>query len=217
MLIDPLGLNTPLGGFNGGLVVDPAMNILQELIIRDELVGPIIDVLTQFGLSVWLYQGTHWYVLDHNGPHVEHESAVCAFGPREVDSFEPLRGDIIKIVGVSDNPTTIANATAELVTQFGRDVSATSSQTYYIDVTHQDANKGHVVGFLAKLFTLDPKEIVTIGDMGNDVLMFEKSGESIAMGNASNEVKGRATHVSRSNDDDGFAFALNHFVLGDAS
>ena len=71
----------------------------------------------------------------------------------------------------------------------GDTVSAARSQPYYLDVTHPQANKGVVVETLSKMLSIPPDEIATIGDMPNDVLMFRKSGFSIAMGNASDEVK----------------------------
>ncbi len=213
MLIDPLHLATPLAGFNGGLMVKPDMSIMQELVIRDDVVGPLIEMLTSHGLSVWVYQGVEWYVLDLDGPHVAHESDVCQFGPKELKTFEGIRGDVVKVVGVSDDPALIAMATIAVNETFAADVSATSSQTYYLDVTHQDANKGRVVEFLAATYDLEPAAIATIGDMSNDILMFEKAGLSIAMGNASDEVKSRATLTTSSNNDNGFANALEHFIL----
>jgi Cof subfamily protein (haloacid dehalogenase superfamily) len=213
MLIEPLDLTTPLGGFNGGLMTDRSLKILQELTIRDDIVGPIIELLRSHSLSVWVYQGTDWFVLDLDGPHVAHESDVCQFRPSELKSFDGVRGDIIKIVGVSDDQTVIANAIAALNENFASEVSATSSQTYYIDVTHHDANKGNVVEFLARTYGLDRSQIATVGDMANDVLMFEKSGLSVAMGNASADVKSQATYSTESNNDNGFALAVEKYIL----
>ena len=56
-------------------------------------------------------------------------------------------------------------------------------------------------------------QIVTFGDMPNDVLMFSKSGFSIAMGNSSDEVKAQASAVTDSNEQEGFANAVRKFVL----
>jgi Cof subfamily protein (haloacid dehalogenase superfamily) len=214
MLIEPLDLTTPLAAFNGGLIVNRELATLKELAVRDEIVGPIIKILSAQGLSVWVYQGTDWFVLDLNGLHVAHESDVCQFGPSKLENFDQVRGDIIKVVGVSDNPEVVATATTSLNEQFAHDVSATSSQTYYIDVTHRDANKGSVVDYLARTLSIETSEIATIGDMSNDVLMFARSGMSIAMGNASDEVKGSATHVTKSNEDEGFSHAIEHFLFG---
>ena len=97
---------------------------------------------------------------------------------------------------------------------FGRDASASRSQTYFLDLTHPEANKGAVVTTLSKLLGIPPTKIATIGDMPNDVLMFSKSGLSIAMGNASPQVQRSAHHVTASNREDGFAVAVERFVVG---
>jgi hydroxymethylpyrimidine pyrophosphatase-like HAD family hydrolase len=55
-----------------------------------------------------------------------------------------------------------------------------------------------------------------MGDMPNDVLMFRKSGFSIAMGNASDEVKSQARAVTDTNENEGFAKAMEKFILGPA-
>jgi hydroxymethylpyrimidine pyrophosphatase-like HAD family hydrolase len=49
--------------------------------------------------------------------------------------------------------------------------------------------------------------------MPNDVLMFAHSGLSIAMGNASPEVKRCARRVTTSNSEEGFADAVDKFIL----
>jgi Cof subfamily protein (haloacid dehalogenase superfamily) len=217
MLIDPLDLTTPLAGFNGGHVVSRDFVTMQQLTIRDECVQPIIEVLHTHGLSVWVYQGTDWFVLDLEGPHVAREAEVCQFLPTTLDTFDDIRGDVIKIVGVSDEPDAVDAATKTLNAQLSRDVSATTSQSYYLDVTHLDANKGGVVDFLAQTLSIETKRIATIGDMWNDVSMFERSGLSIAMGNAEHDVKARATHTTTSNDDNGFANAIESFILNASS
>ncbi len=97
--------------------------------------------------------------------------------------------------------------------QFGDDVTAAASQPYYLDVTHPHANKGFVARYLARRYQLEPEQIATIGDMPNDILMFAHSGLSIAMGNADPQVKRAARRITKSNEEDGFAYAVEHFVL----
>ena len=91
--------------------------------------------------------------------------------------------------------------------------SASRSQPYYLDVTHLEATKGGVVEFLSRSMNIPEEAIATLGDMPNDVSMFEKSGLSIAMGNASKEVQAQANFVSLSNEEEGFAYAIENFVL----
>jgi len=46
--------------------------------------------------------------------------------------------------------------------------------------------------------------------------MFEKSGISIAMGNSTPDVQSKATYITTSNEDEGFANAIDRFVLSSA-
>ena len=92
-------------------------------------------------------------------------------------------------------------------------MTAATSQPYYLDVTHPDANKGFVAKYLAHGYQLSTDEIATIGDMPNDVLMFAHSGLSIAMGNADPQVQRAARRSTDSNENEGFAKAVERFVL----
>ena len=95
--------------------------------------------------------------------------------------------------------------------------SASCSQPYYLDITNRDANKGAVAEYLSRTLSIPAAEIATIGDGHNDVLMFRKSGLSIAMGNASDTVKAAASVTTASHEDEGFAKAIERFILGDAT
>jgi hypothetical protein len=121
---------------------------------------------------------------------------------------------VLKLVGVSDNYDAVAQAEAELDSLCCISISATRSSNYYIDVTHADANKGEVIATLSEMLHIPRWQIATIGDMETDALMFRVSGVSIAMGNASDHVKAQAKFVTKSNLEDGFAYAMEHFVLG---
>jgi len=68
MFVKPLELTTPLAGFNGGLVTDTDFNTIEEKTIDDNLSAPIVELLGAHGLSVWVYQGADWYVLDGTVP-----------------------------------------------------------------------------------------------------------------------------------------------------
>jgi Cof subfamily protein (haloacid dehalogenase superfamily) len=216
MLVEPLSLQTPIAAFNGGLMVDPELDVLEERTIPDALLPQAVELMERFGLSVWLYRGADWLLRDPDGPHVERESRTVQFEPTVVESFEGTT-NVAKIVGVSDDYDVVAAAESTAHDELGDHVSAARSQPYYLDITHPLANKGAVVEFLARRFSLDAHEIATIGDMPNDVLMFAHSGLSIAMGNAHREVQRAARRVTATNDDDGFAEAVHRYVLNERS
>jgi hydroxymethylpyrimidine pyrophosphatase-like HAD family hydrolase len=165
------------------------------------------------GLYAWIYRGTEWYVTDPHAPHAARESGTVQFPPTVVPSYDGLLDRAVKIVGVSDDYDRVARCEAALHEQFGRHVSASRSQPYYVDVTSPAANKGVVVERLSHQYQIPLEQIATLGDGANDVLMFERSGLSIAMGNATEEVQRQATYVTASNDDEGFAKAVEQFIL----
>ena len=210
MLVEPLALESPIAAFNGGLIVEPDLSVLENRVVPDGLVARAVALLESFELSAWLYRGSDWLVVDADGPHVAHEAQTVQFQPTVVASFDGLESDIAKIVGVSDDHGAVAAAATAAADEFGDRVSSSRSQPYYVDVTHPLANKGAVARLLSE-------EIATIGDMPNDVLMFAHSGLSIAMGNADREVQRAARRVTTSNDDDGFANAVERFILGEGS
>jgi Cof subfamily protein (haloacid dehalogenase superfamily) len=213
MLIEPLELEMPLAAFNGGLLVDPHLAVLEQHEIPRRSVLPIVDLLGSHALDAWLYRGSDWYVRRPSAAHVEREARTVEFAPTVVDSYDQLTDGVAKLVGVSDDPHAIAAAISAAQERFGDHLSVASSQPYYLDVTHPQANKGAVLLDLSARYVIEPGAIATIGDMPNDVLMFAKSGLSIAMGNAESDVKRAASFVTTSNADEGFANAVERFIL----
>jgi len=214
MLIDPLKLTQPLAAFNGGVLIKPDLTtVVDQKFLPAGVPEKVIEAIENHGLDVWLYTDTGWFVRDPNAAHVAREQWTVKFPPTVVKTFAGLLGRVAKIVGVSDDVDRVAKCEKDVQEAGGTHISAARSQPYYLDVTHPQANKGEVVLSISRLLNIPAAEIATIGDMPNDVLMFEKSGVSIAMGNASSEVQASATYVTSSNEEEGFANAIEKFVL----
>ena len=213
MLIEPLHLTTPIAGFNGGVFARPDMSVIEQRVIPDDLTPSVIELLGTHGVDVWVYQGANWFVRDAQGPHVAREAWTVKFDPTPIASFTSVSHGVAKIVGVSDDHDAVQRAVDAARERFGDRVSAARSQPYYADITHPDANKGYVVRYLSRSYEIGFEDIATIGDQPNDVLMFAHVGLSIAMGNASPEVQRAARRVTATNEDEGFAKAVERFIL----
>jgi Cof subfamily protein (haloacid dehalogenase superfamily) len=214
MLIDPLKIDQPLAAFNGGVITKPDLTIIvRQNFLPRSMVEKVIKIILEHKLDVWVYTGRDWYVRDVNAPHVAREQWTVKFAPVVVPNFDGVLENVAKVVGVSDDLEAVQRCEKDTQDACGDQASAARSQPYYLDVTHPKANKGEVVLAMSELLNTPVDQIVTIGDMPNDVLMFRKSGISIAMGNASTEVQKSATYVSASNEQEGFAEAMDKFVL----
>jgi Cof subfamily protein (haloacid dehalogenase superfamily) len=213
MLVEPLGMRVPMAAFNGGIIVLPDLSVVDERTIPADVAPAVIETIQAHGLYVWMYRSTEWYVTDPKAPHAEREARTVQFSPTVVRSYDDYLDRAVKVVGVSDDHDLVARCEADVQQQFGSHVSAARSQPHYLDVTHPTANKGVVIERLSRYFNIPLKQIATLGDQPNDVLMFERSGLSVAMGNASDEVRQRADYVTASYEEEGFAKAIERFVL----
>jgi Cof subfamily protein (haloacid dehalogenase superfamily) len=217
MLVEPLGLTMPMAAFNGGVLMLPDMTVLEERLLPSQLLSPIIELMQQHGLDVWLFRTKDWCVRAPTASRAAHEASVIQQAPVIVPRFDDVLSGVVKIVGVSEDHERVAACEAAMQATFPAQVSAARSQPYYLDVTHPEANKGVVIQRLSKYLGIPLDRIVAIGDQANDILMFNHSGVSIAMGNASDEVKRQATFVTSSSGDEGFANAVAQIILPRAS
>jgi Cof subfamily protein (haloacid dehalogenase superfamily) len=214
MLFDALKLETPISGFNGGLVIKPDLSIIDQKTVPADIAGKAIQLIRDHGLDAWVYRGNDWLIAKADAPHVAREAWTVKFDAKIVKDVAAQLDQVCKVVGVSDDLAAVERCEADARAAFGQAATANRSQPYYLDVTNKDANKGAVVDFLSRHLGVPAVEIATIGDQPTDVPMFKRSGFSIAMGNASDQVKALASATTDSYNDEGFAKAMERFILG---
>ena len=216
MLVEPLALDTVIAGFNGGVFVRPDLSIIAEKTLSRAVAEQAVRTILDHGLDAWVYAGNDWLIRDKEAPHVAREAWTVKFEPTVTDDLARGFDRAAKVVGVSDDYARVAACETALQERLRAQASAARSQPYYVDVTHPEATKGFVVEYLSRELGIPADEIATIGDMPNDVLMFRRSGFSIAMGNASVEVQSQADAMTASYNDEGFAKAVERYLLDDA-
>ena len=214
MLLRPLEITTPVCGFNGGVIATPDLTVITEHLLSPEAARHAVSLLDTHDVQVWVFSGQDWLVRDCDGPYVGLEERTVGFQPTVVDNFGQSLDAANKIVGVSKEFESLEQRERDVHAALGDQATVARSQSYYLDITHPLANKGVALSEIAKLLVVPLAEIAVIGDGGNDVAMFERSGLSIAMGNASPAVQRAADFVTDSNRDDGFANAVERFILG---
>ena len=207
-LIQPLQIKLPVGAFNGGCIIDPDLNPIELHTIPAPAVQRSLEVLNEFGTDVWLFTWDRWLARDRNGPYVPLEKRAIRADPTIVADFTPYLASACKVVGSSADAPLLQRCELAMQQALGTQATAVRSQSYYLDVTAPGCDKGTFVKAMASRLEIPKQAIATIGDMRNDLPMFEASCLSIAMGNATDEVKKRATQVTASNEEEGFASAI---------
>ena len=208
-LVEPLGIQLPIGPFNGSSMIDPSMNVVEQHLIPTSAVEKSLELLTGYGVDIWLFTNDQWLTKHPDGPYVPNEKRAIKADPTIVDDFSPFISRACKVVGSSHDFALLARCEVEMQKVLGTQATAIRSQDYYLDITPPGQNKGVFVRAMARRLGISTDAVATIGDMHNDVAMFEVSGLSFAMGNASDEVKKRSKRVTATNEDDGFAKAMD--------
>jgi hypothetical protein len=207
-LIEPLQITLPLGAFNGSCIVDPQLKPIEQHLIPPAATQRALDVLNEYGADIWLFTSDLWLTRNGNGEYVPHEKRAIRADPIIVADFAPYLASACKIVGASADAALLQRCEAAMQQALGAQATAVRSQSYYLDVTPPGCNKGTFVQTMARRLGISTDAVATIGDMQNDLAMFRTSGVSYAMGNATDDVKKLAMHVTASNEDEGFARAM---------
>ena len=108
-------------------------------------------------------------------------------------------------------PVKLRNEIWEYLSSF-KEIKLTSSFPQNIEINNATANKGNALKFLSEKLNIKPEEIFAVGDNGNDIEMLKHAGISVAMGNASQEVKKIAAYITDSCEEDGVAKAIEKFI-----
>jgi Cof subfamily protein (haloacid dehalogenase superfamily) len=211
--IEALGIKLPTVAFNGANIINPDGSLLKAHRIDAAAARISLELFAAESVSVWVFADDQWLLLDPTGDYVEHERNTLGYGFVQVDSFAPYLDRIDKIVAASKDFELLKRLEARLNPLIDTYALAARSQSYYLDVTALDANKGTALATLAETLGVPLAQTAAIGDAGNDVAMFLRAGLSIAMGQAEVGVKTHANYVTDSNTEDGLAKAIERYIL----
>jgi len=211
-LADRLGLAV-FGGFNGGALVRADLTPIEAHVLPLAAAETAVRVLRENGAEIWVFADGEWIITDPDGEYVPLERHTVQFEPTVVAAFGDHLARVGKIVAASSDHAMLDRVEVELRGLLEGQASVVRSQEYYVDISHPTADKGHAVRGFARHFGVPLAEVALIGDMPNDLPMFDVGALKIAMGNGRPEVKARADFVTGSHDGDGWARAIDDFVL----
>lgn len=208
-----LSLQTPRAAFNGAVITAPDGSVVSAHFLDAALVRDVTDRLAQSAIPPWLFTPDEWLLLDPDGDYVSWEAHTVKMPFRQVASFAAHAHQAGKIMAASKDTARLGRIEEELAARLDGRASVHRSQAYYLDITHPEGTKGHAVRAIAALLGIELRHVAVIGDMANDLPMFEVAPLSIAMGQAPDAVRQRATHVTTGNNADGWAHAIDNFIL----
>ncbi len=121
-------------------------------------------------------------------------------------------GQYLKVMMI-DDPVILDKAIARIPDEVHERYTLLKSSPYFLEILDKRVNKGTGVKALAESLGIKQDEVMTLGDQENDIAMLEYAGMGVAMGNAIDKVKEVSDFVTKSNLEDGVAYAIEKFVL----
>lgn len=212
LVVDALGLDL-FGGFNGGSILRGDHTIVEQHFVARAAAETGIAVMRERGASIWVFADDEWFLTDPDSTYVAGEMRTVAFAPTQVEDFGDHVARAGKIVGSSTDFAMLEACEADLQAMIGDGAAVKRSQAKYLDLTPPGTDKGYAVRAFARHYGVPLDEVAVIGDMMNDLPMFDHAGLCFAMGNGADEVKARADFVTTANDEDGVAAAIERYVL----
>ncbi|AXJ94664.1 MULTISPECIES: Cof-type HAD-IIB family hydrolase [unclassified Sphingomonas] len=207
-----LGIDAPMAAFNGGIIFRRDGTVEEHHVVDPDVVRAVMDVATDAKVDTWVFADDRWYASTDEGEHVAHERLASNQDPVVTTDFAPYLDHADKVTFVSDDHD-LLKSLADRCKSFADRATIVQSQVYYLDVTALAGNKGDGARALARAFDVPLDATVAIGDQFNDVPMLDIAGFSIAMGNAPDAVKAKADAVTRANDADGVAYAIDTLIF----
>lgn len=129
---------------------------------------------------------------------------------------EELTEDIIfnkMVVGVE--PEYLDEKLKDLAPEWKEKFNIMKSRPCLLEIIHKDVSKSNGIALLAKELGIKQSEVMAIGDEENDISMIEYAGMGVVMENGNDTVKKLAQFITKSNEEDGVAYAVEKFVLRD--
>lgn len=112
----------------------------------------------------------------------------------------------------SDEIARMAGLEKHIPQSFYDDYEVFRSASFYLEFLRKNSTKGYALQKIADEMNLQGSEIMCIGDHENDFSMYKVAEIKIAMGNGINLLKENATFITKTNNEDGVAIAIEKYI-----
>lgn len=209
-IYDKLNLKDALISYQGGQINDIDGKIIYQKVLDESTVRKCISWGRENNIHLQLYTNDELYCENDN-------DYIKRYSFEQNVSYNVVNFDNLdikyssKILAVDfNNPERVSVWVNDLIKMFP-ECFIVKSNPYFCEISHKNANKYDAVKFLQEYYGLKEDEILTIGDQNNDIALLKAGGISVAMGNATDELKSVATYITDDVKDNGWVNAIEHF------
>ncbi len=198
--------------YNGGKIVKWQT---KEEIYSNHLPNDVIPILYNYAKekshALLGYSGKEIITEMPDDEYVKEESRINKMQIRKINNLmESLEQNPTKLLMTGD-PSLMIKAEEELSELVGNRMDVFRSAPFFIELVPRGIDKAQSLNRLLGLIGLTPNDMIAFGDGYNDLSMLKLAGIGVAMANAVPEVRAEADFITKSNEEDGVAFAIQKF------
>lgn len=200
--------------FNGGKIIDCTNNeVLFEQKLDEQLVPILYQEAKKAGMEILTYQGEGIAATNKDDEYVQHEAFINKMPVMQYDDFlNQLVYPINKCLIVGD-PTPLHELELRLAKELEGKMDVYRSADFFLECVPLGIDKARSLGRLISSLGISREEIIACGDGYNDLSMIRFAGLGVAMANAAEDIQREADFVTLSNEEDGVAHVIEHFIL----
>ncbi|MBP3730462.1 MAG: HAD family phosphatase [Mailhella sp.] len=199
--------------FNGGRIVECSTGLtIRNTCIPDGAVKELNCFAREYGCDLLTYGEDFVITNGMNNPWLNYEARCNDLAMKTTDDFSELAGHPLNKCLIAGQPEIIADLEVKAASAFGEKMAFFRSEPFFLECMPLGVDKGSSLAFLAERLELSLVETIAFGDGYNDIAMIKRAGLGVAMANAGEQVREAADYVAGSNDEDGLAEAVEHFV-----
>jgi Cof subfamily protein (haloacid dehalogenase superfamily) len=207
-----LGITAPLICYQGAQIKAQDGQILFESTLSRTHLPPIIHFCQQGGWELSAYYGDQIYQTTRQYDQ-DYYDRWFSLPVHQVNDLAALSGDPIKFIVTAPDIESANQVERQIRTLSSGAFQVMRSHAWFVEGLASDVSKGNSVARLASHLGIAHEHVMAIGDSGNDVSMVKWARVGVAVGNASADVKAAADVTAPPQDQDGAAWAIEHYAL----
>jgi len=201
--------------YNGCLIETVSRKILSRQTLNNHDYRRIVKYVTAHKMPYYVLDDeSNVYTSDHDVNRFavvqawENQAGISIRTPDELpDDFEITKAAIV------DEKSNLDKFEQPFKEEFSNDFYVVRAGDNFLEVMHQDVNKGTGLQKLTDILGIDAAEVMAFGDEQNDLPIFKFAGTAVSMGNGSKLAKENADHITDTNDNDGIAKAFDKLIF----
>ena len=200
--------------YNGGHIVDyKTKEIIDFVTFNHDYIPEALEFSRKYNMPLITYSETEILTEGPLDQWSHREEVNCSKTITQVkDLFSYVDFPIVKTM-IAGDPEALKLPEKEIAAHFEGRLDVYRAEPHFLELMPKGINKSAGIVKIADYLGVKREEVMACGDANNDIPMLEYAGLSVAVANASDSAKAVSKFVSRSNDEDGVAYAVEKFVL----